>query len=1039
MTVVAKLVSILLLLLCLVRRGETDGILPEDEVYALRAVISSLGLAPAPSISSSYCAWNPGRAYSIYIICDCNYDNGTICHITRITTASIDLSGGGIHESISQLKYLEFLDLGNNQLSGSIPDTIGDLQALQTLNLYKNLLTGPIPPSLGKLSSLKELRLYRNLLSDEIPKQLGSLSKLETLRLEQNQLSGHIPLELGNLLSLKQLTLDENRLNGTLPGELGNLGYLLEFDVSSNNLTGELNQSFARLRSLNFFSVAGNNLTGQIPNYIAKWSGLVSLNLIGNEFEGKLPEEIFNMENLEVLKVSDLRNTGFSIPKEAKLPKIYNMVLRNCSINGSIPDDIGKWPSLRYLDLSFNNLTGEIPGKFKDLKLSTLFLNRNMLNGTLPRWISDAVDTRLDLTYNNFSKPLTEQKNPVQQLNISLSRDDILAMRDEHCGDKSKYNSLFINCGGPKLKEEGHEYDEDNSTSTFGKDRDGKWVYTCSGHFLSTTSNSSDYLKNMTCGVSENSLYRTGRLCPVALSYYAFCLHDDQYNVTLHFAETVYTKEEDYSSLGKRIFDVYIQGKCRQKDFEIKGWSGGPNQEMTLEFPYTNVQDNLLQIHLYWAGKGSLNNPPALNGPLLSAISVIPSKPPGKKLTPGQKAVIIMVSVFTPLLLLAFVWKMGWLPSREWDEKKIRVQTKDGKERYVSLREIIKGTGNFDLQKKIGEGRFGEVYRGDLEVEGENISLAVKRISQNLSKKGKKKSSESQQEVENDTRRQIFCLSLSHENLVPLLHHHCEQGLHLLIYEFMENGSLDQALFSNDSDTDPKPVKKIKLDWKARLGICLGIAKGLEYMHQKKHMEIIHGNVNATNIMLDGDLNAKLSDFGLACLYPDDPIFHYRQKNSEQLQHLAPEWTDLNMKKTTKADVYSFGVLMLEIICGRKVAEYDPSSKSTKSLLDDVSSAKEMILRLVDKKLTMSSNKERRQAQESFELARDCIKVSANDRPTMSHIVERLHEFTDEGDRSASQVDTHSIEPQAESLKEFTDQGDQSASQVDTQSIQPQT
>lgn len=120
-------------------------------------------------------------------------------------------------------------------------------------------------------------------------------------------------------------------------------------------------------------------------------------------------------------------------------------------------------------------------------------------------------------------------------------------------------NSLFINCGGPKLKEEGHEYDEDNSTSTFGKDRDGKWVYTCSGDFLSTTSNASDYLKNMTCGVSENSLYRTGRLCPVALSYYAFCLHDDQYNVTLHFAETVYTKEEDYSSVGKRIFDVYIQ------------------------------------------------------------------------------------------------------------------------------------------------------------------------------------------------------------------------------------------------------------------------------------------------------------------------------------------------------------------------------------------------------------------------------------------------------------------------------------------------
>ncbi|KAF2314563.1 hypothetical protein GH714_027603 [Hevea brasiliensis] len=910
--VLAKVVSFLILLLCLFGSGNSDGTLCDDvsrnsdgtlcddEVTALNAVIYKLGLVPTPTVSTDYCALYSGRrAFSIYIECNCN---GTTCHITQIRTDSIDLSGGGIHEMISKLKCLKSLDLGSNQLSGSIPATIGDLQYLETLNLYKNLLTGPIPPSLGKLSSLKELRLYRNMLSNEIPKQLSNLSKLETLRLEQNQLSGHIPPELGNLLSLKQLTLDENQLIGTLPPELGKLGYLVDFDVSSNYLTGELNQSFAGLQNLQFFKVAGNNLTGRIPNYIAKWTALIYLNLMGNQFEGELPREIFNMKSLQYLLVSDLSNTSFSFPKEAKLSSIYLLVLRNCSINGPIPEYIGNWLSLDHLDLSFNNLAGGIPESFKNLTLTKLFLNRNRLTEILPPWIFDTVynfsESTLDLTYNNFSK-IEKPKNLLQELNIEPNWNDIFAVRD--CQGK-KYNSLFINCGGPNLTVDGNEYDGDLSMTNFAKDPKGKgkWAYTCSGDFWSTTSNSSDYHKNMTCGVSENSLYRTGRLCPVALSYYAFCLQDDLYNVTLHFAETVYTKEEDYSIMGKRVFDVYIQGKRQRKDFDIKRWSGGPNQEQPEVFPYTNVEGNLLQIHLYWAGKGSLDNPPALNGPLLSAISVIPSNPPSprKKLTPGQIAGITLGSVFTPLLLLAFLWR--WLRNKELDEIiKINVQ---GKVVTVTLRQVINATGNFNPKARISDydGRFGEAYK-------------------------------------------------------------------VKILLFLES--------------ETKPV------WKDRLNICLGIAKGLKYLHEENKFKIVHGNVTSKNIMLGKNYTAKLSDFGLAVLYDDEPFLTLERR--QDLVTMAPECAYKPI--AIEADVYSFGHVMLELVSGKPSVQSRPNEDVF--LMNTAGSLKKQgrILDLVDGDSPMTSD-DKDEAKKIIELAMKCFNIVPENRPKMSEIVIELEE-----------------------------------------------
>ncbi|KAL5769275.1 hypothetical protein ACOSQ2_016058 [Xanthoceras sorbifolium] len=915
-----------------------DG-LPCPERETLSMLISKLGLPP--SDSPNFCS-HDNNVGPIVIKCTRNTTNESVRHVTKIIMQNAGLSGI-IDKDIGKLTYLEILDLSNNIIHDSIPNEIGKLTNLTTLDLSSNQLSGPIPKSLGNLNKLRRLNLKLNLLSDGIPQSLGKLSSLVYLSFRGNKLSGGIPHELGSLSQLEELRLDDNELSGALPSELGKLSNLEEFWVTSNKLTGKLPKEYDNLRNLLSFEVGGNSLSGPIDPFIANWTDLNSLNLMGNDFDGGLPEEIFNMTSLEYLWVSDLKEPGISFPKSANLTNLDELILRNCSIKGRIPEYISNWSWLLTLDLSFNQLTGEIPNSFQNLSLNKMFLTENKLSGKIPSWINEVVK-KGDLSYNDFKFP-----EPGKEHMIFLYQ-----IMDERCGHKkSKFHSFFINAGGDETSTETGHYDADTNTSLFYVSPNN-WAYSCSGYFQSSTSDTSDYIKNMTCGAPSISLYEKARLCPQALTYYGFCLKNGEYIVRLHFAEIVYAKDEDHSSLGKRVFDIYIQGNRERKDFNIKQKAGGPNKIWTEHFT-AHVEDHQLEIRLFWAGKGSTYNPPFLNGPLISAITVIPVPVGGW--SPAKIAGIVAASLFIPLLLLAFMWKMGWLGHKEFQEKlQLRGKT-------YTVKQVIDATRKFSHKMEIGRGRFGKLYKAALP----DQTVAVKRLFL-----------QSNQAIDQIGREVYTLKTVKHQNLLEFLDVYSKKDLHMLIYEYMEHGSLAHALFDLSSD--------LELNWDTRFNICLGIAKGLKYLHEDSRLKIVHRNVKPSNILLDGELKAKILDFGLAKLYEEETP-NVVIGAGDTLSYMAPEYATANVV-TEKADVYSFGIVLLEIVSGKKNADHRPNQESV-YLIDDacVLHSKGRLVNLIDEKLHTF---DRNQALDILNLAILCIDRSPTLRPTMSEVVSVL-------------------------------------------------
>ncbi|KAI3731014.1 hypothetical protein L1987_62197 [Smallanthus sonchifolius] len=240
------------------------------------------------------------------------------------------------------------------------------------------------------------------------------------------------------------------------------------------------------------------------------------------------------------------------------------------------------------------------------------------------------------------------------------------------------------------------------------------------------------------------------------------------------------------------------------------------------------------------------------------------------------------------------------------DKKNTSVQTQLlGDIPFISLYKVAKATTNFSECNKIGEGGFGPVYKGVLE-DGQEV--AVKRLSDT-----------SQQGIDEFKNELISISKLQHRNLIKLLGYCIHRNETILIYEYMANKSLDSIIFDE--------TRSSMLDWPQRFGIIHGIARGILYLHQDSRLQIIHRDLKAGNILLDGDMNPKISDFGLARKFEGHDCIAKTKKVVGTYGYISPEYA-VHGRFSIKSDVFSFGVLVLEIVSGKKNREFSHEDHS---------------------------------------------------------------------------------------------------------------
>ncbi|KAG5532896.1 hypothetical protein RHGRI_027240 [Rhododendron griersonianum] len=375
-----------------------------------------------------------------------------------------------------------------------------------------------------------------------IPEELWSLTSLTNLNLGQNYLTGPLSSSIANLTQMQWLWLGGNALSGEVPKELGKLTNLIVLPVNCDLYKAAIaskkfeHHTYIILRLDSIFDSSG--VSGAIPSTFVALQNLQVMYGSDNELTGSIPEFIGNWSKLSSLRISDLSNGSSSLAFLKDMTSLSTLILRNNNISGTIPSNIGDFKNLSQLFLGNNKLTGMLPA----LKSPLLHIDvsHNQLSVELPSWANNSVlATGLDCIQQNFPCLGDFPSSP-------------------------KYSDFAINCGGPNLTSSSQiVYEGDNDAlgpASYYEASTKRWAVSNVGQF--NDKNNAPYTSVSSSPVITNSdsrLFQTARISPGSLRYFGLGLENGNYNVTLHFAETIISDPRTWTSLGRRVFDIYIQ------------------------------------------------------------------------------------------------------------------------------------------------------------------------------------------------------------------------------------------------------------------------------------------------------------------------------------------------------------------------------------------------------------------------------------------------------------------------------------------------
>ncbi|KAJ1284907.1 hypothetical protein BS78_03G241300 [Paspalum vaginatum] len=872
----------------------------------------------------------------------------------------LDLScnylSGAVPASLGNLTALEVLDLDSNNLTGGIPHELRGLQSVEFLILSRNELSGPVPHGLfnGTSSQLIFLSLAYNGLTGTIPGAIGLLPNLQVLELSRNQLSGQIPSSLFNVSGLVGLYLSQNNLSGPVlqDNRSFSLPMLQQVYLSKNELTGTVPPGFAACKHLQQFNLGYNRLTGGIPLWLASMAELKVISLGGNDISGEIPAGLGNLTGLTVLDFAGSRLHGKIPPELGWLTHLQWLNLERNNLTGTIPTSIKNMSMVSILDVSFNSLTGPVPRKMFGESLNELYIEENKLSGdvgfladltgcqslkyivmntnhftgSIPNSISNlssleifrafdnqiagkipdmvATQSRLsfiDLRNNRLSGEIPTSVTEMKNLRaLDLSSNDLSGIIPVHIGKLANlfglslaYNKLH----GPipdSISNLSHlqtlELSNNRFTSTIPL---GLWglenivsidlsVNALSGSF----SEDIEILKAISyMDLSSNQLHGSiptslGVLNTLTYLNLSKNMLQDQVPDAIGKLSSIKTLDLSYNTLSgtipKSLANLSYLTTLNLSFNRLYGQipESGVFSNITLEslegnvalcglprlgFPQCPIDDELNHSHRFGLLK-----------------LVVPC--------------IIGSIVIGACLFILIRTRVNKRPKKP----PVVASLEANNHMTISYFELARATNNFDSDNLLGEGSFGKVYKGTLDDE-QTVAVKVLNI-----------------ELESATMSfDVECRALRmarHRNLVRILTTCSNLDFKALVLQYMPNGSLDEWLFSGN---------RRGLGLLQRVSIMCDVALAMAYLHHEHFEAVLHCDLKPSNVLLDEDMTACVADFGIARLLLGEDTSIVSRNMHGTIGYMAPEYASTG-KASRKSDVFSYGIMLLEVITGKK-------------------------------------------------------------------------------------------------------------------------